>query len=96
MLCLTAPTFVGRESGVSDTDIPHYNPFVVMVITDGCLQAARKQQVINTTSKGLVVRQMQQDLLITDWTLRPSAYPSVTQSVVFDGALRVWWKTTLS
>jgi len=96
MLCLTAPTFVGRESGVCDTDIPHYNPFVVMVITDGCLQAARKQQVINTTSKGLAVRQMQQDLLITDWALCPSAYPLVTQSVVFDGALRVWWKTTLS
>ena len=57
-----------------------------MVITDGCLQAARKQQVINHRH-GLVVRQMQQDLLITDWTLPPSAYPSVTQSVVFDGAL---------
>ena len=36
---------------------------------------------------GLAVRQMQQDLLITDWALRPSAYPS--QSVAFDGALHV-------
>jgi len=37
----------------------------------------------------LAVRQMQQDLLITDWTLRRSAYPSVTQSIVFDGAFHV-------
>jgi len=34
---------------------------------------------------GLAVRQMQHDLLIIDWTLRPSA----SQSVVFDGALLV-------
>ena len=26
----------------------------------------------------VAVRQMQQDMLITDWALRPSAYPSVT------------------
>ena len=70
MLCLTAPTFVGRESGVCDTNIPHYNPFVVMVITDGCLHRACY-------------------LFITDWALRPSLYRSVTQSVVFDGALHV-------
>ena len=38
---------------------------------------------------GLAVRQMQQELLITDWALRPSAYPSVRQSVIFDGALHV-------
>jgi len=37
----------------------------------------------------LAVRQMQQHVLITDWALRPSAYPSVTQSVVLDGALHV-------
>ena len=36
---------------------------------------------------GLAMRQMQQDLLITDWALHPSAYPSVMQSIVFDGAL---------
>jgi len=36
-LCLTAPTFVGRESGDCDTNIPHYNPLVVMVIIDGCV-----------------------------------------------------------
>ena len=65
-----APTFVGRESGVCDTNIPHYNPFVVMVITDGCLHRACY-------------------LFITDWALRPSLYRSVTQSVVFDGALHV-------
>ena len=40
VLCLTAPTFVGRESGVCDTNIPHCNAFVVMVITDGCLRGA--------------------------------------------------------
>ena len=27
------------------------------------------------------------DLLITNWALRPSAYPSVTQSVIFESAL---------
>ena len=32
---------------------------------------------------------MQQDLLITDWALCPSACPSVTQSVVFDGGFHV-------
>jgi len=32
---------------------------------------------------------VQQDLLITYWALRPSAYPSVTQSVDIDGALHV-------
>ena len=51
----------------------------------GSLQAAGHQH----HRHGLAVRQMQQDLLITDWALRPSAYPSVTQSVVFDGALHV-------
>ena len=49
--------------------------------------AAHKQQVINTTSTAWPCDR--QDLLITDWALRPSAYPSVTQSVVFDGALHV-------
>ena len=39
---------------------------------------------------GLAMQQMQQDLLITDWALHPSVYPSVTQSVVFDGALHVY------
>jgi len=29
----------------------------------------------------LAVRQMQQDLLITDWALRPSAYPPVGDAV---------------
>jgi len=49
-------------------------------------QAARKQQVIKNHRHSLAVRQM----LITDWALRPSAGdPSVTQSVVFDGALHV-------
>jgi len=52
----------------------------------GSSQAAGHQQ----HPHGLAVRQMQQDLLITDWALRPSAGdPSVTQSVVFDGALHV-------
>jgi len=31
---------------------------------------------------GLLVQQMQQDLLIAEWALCPSAYPSVTQSAV--------------
>jgi len=35
------------------------------------------------------MRQMQQDLLITYWALRPSAYPSVTQSVDIDRAPHV-------
>ena len=33
-------TFVGRESGVCDTNIPHYKLLVVMVITDGRLHRA--------------------------------------------------------
>jgi len=41
-LCLTAPTFVGRESGVCDTNIPYYNPLVVMVITDGSVLWCKK------------------------------------------------------
>jgi len=36
------PTFVGRDSGVCDTNILHYNPLVV-VITDGCLRGALEQ-----------------------------------------------------
>jgi len=53
---------------------------------------ARKQQVIGHQHHrhGLAMQQMQQDLLITDWALHPSVYPSVTQSVVFDGALHVY------
>ena len=31
----------------------------------------------------------QQAINITDWALRPSAYPSVTESDLFDGALHV-------
>jgi len=42
---------------------------------------------INTT--GTVWPSTDVALLITDWALHPSAYPSVMQSVVFDGALHV-------
>jgi len=53
-LCLMTPTFVGRESGVCDTNIniPHYNPLVVIVITDGCLHGAgsTKPRGARTTS----------------------------------------------
>ena len=52
----------------------------------GSLQAAGRQH----HRHDLAMRQMQQDLLITDWAYRPSAYPSVTQFVVFDGALHVF------
>ena len=72
-----AATFVRRESGDCDTNIPHYSPLVVMAITDGCLHGAGS------------TKRMQQDLFITYWALRPSAYPSVTQSVDIDGALHV-------
>ena len=51
-------------------------------------QAARKQQVINTTGSARFGRATDAaGLLITDWAFRPSAYPSLTQCVVFDAAL---------
>ena len=45
-------------------------------------RAARKQQVINTTGTvWLCDRCSRQDLLITDWALRPSAYPPIGDAI---------------
>ena len=68
-LCPMTATFVGRESGVCDTNSPHYNPLVAMAITDGCLHGAGS------------TKRMQQDLFITYWALRPSAYNPSTSTV---------------
>ena len=51
----------------------------------GSSQAAGHQH----QQHGLAVWQTQQDLLITDWALCPSACPSVMQSIIFDGKLHV-------
>jgi len=49
-LFLVTPTSVGKESEVCDMTIPHFNPFVVMVIVDNCsyTHLSMKQSVVST------------------------------------------------